>query len=80
MLTWPIFQVLLFYLGLVAADMIPSPFDFADIVTTTTHKTLRGPRGALIFFRKGVRSTDKKGVETLFDLEAPINHSVFPGH
>ena len=35
--------------------MIPSAFDYADIVTTTTHKSLRGPRGAMIFYRKGVR-------------------------
>ena len=41
--------------GLVAADVIPSPFPHSDIVTTTTHKSLRGPRGAMIFFRKGVR-------------------------
>ena len=67
--------------GLVAAGVIPSPFLHADIVTTTTHKSLRGPRGAMIFFRKGVRKTDaKSGKETLYDLEGPINFSVFPGH
>jgi glycine hydroxymethyltransferase len=38
--------------GLVAAGVVPSPFDHCDIVTTTTHKSLRGPRGAMIFFRK----------------------------
>jgi glycine hydroxymethyltransferase len=65
--------------GLVSAGVIPSPFDHADIVTTTTHKSLRGPRGAMIFFRKGVRSVDKKGVETMYDLENKINFSVFPG-
>jgi glycine hydroxymethyltransferase len=67
--------------GLIAAEVIPSPFPHADIVTTTTHKSLRGPRGAMIFFRKGVRSVDAKtGKETLYDLENPINFSVFPGH
>ena len=39
--------------GLVAAGVVPSPFEFCDIVTTTTHKTLRGPRSGMIFFRKG---------------------------
>lgn len=66
--------------GLVAADVIPSPFPYSDIVTTTTHKSLRGPRGAMIFYRKGVRSTNKKGEETMYELEDPINASVFPGH
>lgn len=66
--------------GLVAAGVIPSPFAFSDVVTTTTHKSLRGPRGAMIFFRKGVRKTDKSGKEELYDLEGPINSSVFPGH
>ncbi|KFH41845.1 Serine hydroxymethyltransferase-like protein [Hapsidospora chrysogenum ATCC 11550] len=67
--------------GLIAAEVIPTPFKYADIVTTTTHKSLRGPRGAMIFFRKGVRSVDPKtGKETLYDLENPINFSVFPGH
>ncbi|KAF2007702.1 glycine hydroxymethyltransferase, partial [Amniculicola lignicola CBS 123094] len=66
--------------GLVAAGVIPSPFPHSDIVTTTTHKSLRGPRGAMIFYRKGVRRVDKKGVEEMYDLEGPINASVFPGH
>lgn len=67
--------------GLVAAGVNNSPFPYCDIVTTTTHKSLRGPRGAMIFFRKGVRKTDPKtGKETLYDLEGPINFSVFPGH
>ncbi|KAK3365386.1 serine hydroxymethyltransferase [Podospora didyma] len=67
--------------GLVAAEVIPTPFLYADVVTTTTHKSLRGPRGAMIFFRKGVRSTDAKtSKETLYDLEDKINFSVFPGH
>ncbi|MCJ1337107.1 Serine hydroxymethyltransferase, cytosolic [Bachmanniomyces sp. S44760] len=67
--------------GLIAAGVIPSPFEYADIVTTTTHKSLRGPRGAMIFYRKGVRKADpKNGKELLYDLEGPINFSVFPGH
>ena len=65
--------------GLVSAGVIPSPFDHSDIVTTTTHKSLRGPRGAMIFYRKGVRSVNKKGEETLYDLENKVNFSVFPG-
>jgi glycine hydroxymethyltransferase len=66
--------------GLVAAGVVPSPFEHADVVTTTTHKALRGPRGALIFFRKGVRSVHPKtGAETLYDMEGPINSAVFPG-
>lgn len=66
--------------GLVAAGVIPSPFPYSDIVTTTTHKSLRGPRGAMIFYRKGTRKVDKKGNEEKYDLENPINASVFPGH
>uniref|UniRef100_A0A8B9V2M2 Serine hydroxymethyltransferase n=1 Tax=Anas zonorhyncha TaxID=75864 RepID=A0A8B9V2M2_9AVES len=65
--------------GLVAAKAIPSPFEHADLVTSTTHKTLRGARSGLIFYRKGVRSVDKKtGKETLYDLEDRINFAVFP--
>ena len=54
--------------GLVAAAEQNSPFEVCDVVTTTTHKTLRGPRAGLIFFRK-----DKEA-----DIEARINSSVFP--
>lgn len=39
--------------GLVAAGLTPSPFIYSDIVTTTTHKTLRGPRSGVIFYRTG---------------------------
>jgi len=65
--------------GLVVGGTIPSPFDFADVVTTTTHKSLRGPRGAMIFFRKGQKGTDKKGDPIMWDLEERINAAVFPG-
>ncbi|KAI9801039.1 MAG: Cytochrome B translational activator protein cbs2 [Sarcosagium campestre] len=67
--------------GLVAGGVIPSPFPHSDVVTTTTHKSLRGPRGAMIFFRKGVRRVNTKTKqEELYNLEEPINASVFPGH
>jgi len=65
--------------GLVSAGVIPSPFEYSDIVTTTTHKSLRGPRGAMIFYRKGVRGQTKKGEDIMYDLENKINFSVFPG-
>lgn len=64
--------------GIVAAEQIPSPFQYADIVTTTTHKTLRGPRAGVIFFRKGVRATKPNGDKVLYDLEERINQAVFP--
>jgi glycine hydroxymethyltransferase len=65
--------------GLVAAKVIPSCFPHADVVTTTTHKSLRGPRGAMIFYRKGQRGTTKKGAPIMYDIEDKINFSVFPG-
>lgn len=64
--------------GLIAGGMHPSPFPYCDIVTTTTHKTLRGPRGAIVFARKNVSSSDPVSAKerTLFQL---INSAVFPG-
>lgn len=67
-------------LGLVAAGVAELPFPYSDIVTTTTHKSLRGPRGAMIFFRKGIRKVTKKGKEIPYDLELKINFLVFPAH
>ena len=51
--------------GLVASQLLNNPFEYCDIVTTTTHKTMRGPRAGIIFFKK--------------ELEKQINFSVFPG-
>jgi glycine hydroxymethyltransferase len=56
--------------GLIAAQELNSPFDYCDVVTTTTHKTLRGPRAGLIFFRKDL--------ENAKDLEKRVNDAVFP--
>lgn len=64
--------------GLVAADVIPSPFEYCDVVSSTTHKTLRGPRAGVIFFRKGVKGQDKKGKDIMYDYEKKINGAVFP--
>ncbi len=72
--------------GLVAAGVHPSPFPHADLVTTTTHKTLRGPRGGMLFSRRdlppeldpadfpAVRGGAAGGA-----LAASIDRTVFPG-
>lgn len=61
--------------GLVVAGAHPSPFPHADIVTTTTHKTLRGPRGAMIFVNR--HSGIAKKLEV--DIASAIDKAVFPG-
>ncbi len=53
------------YAGLIAVGLYPSPIGIADFVTTTTHKTLRGPRGGMIFGKP--------------EQEKPINSAIFPG-
>lgn len=60
--------------GLIAAKVHPSPFPYADIVTTTTHKTLRGPRGALIFGNKNSKKAKKEGI----NMALAIDKAVFP--
>ncbi|XP_014206867.1 serine hydroxymethyltransferase, cytosolic [Copidosoma floridanum] len=65
--------------GLVSAGVIPSPFEYSDVVTTTTHKTLRGPRAGVIFYRKGVRCSSNNGEKVVYDLESKLNQAVFPG-
>jgi len=63
--------------GLVAGKVYPSPFLYADIVTTTVHKTLRGPRSALIFTNNAKKIASKTGKEqTLGEL---VDKAVFPG-
>lgn len=63
--------------GLVAAGLVANPFEHCDIVTTTTHKTLRGPRSGIIFYRKGSRQKESKTIT--YELEKKINEAVFPG-
>ncbi len=53
--------------GLVAAGLYPNPLPYADVVTTTTHKTLRGPRGGLILAKSNE------------EIEKKLNSAVFPG-
>ena len=65
--------------GLVAAGVNTSPFPFADVVTMTTHKTLRGPRGAMIFTRRTSEAKLDYQTEENLDKSVLVDQSVFPG-
>jgi len=58
--------------GLIVAGVHPSPVPYVDIVTTTTHKTLRGPRGGMIMITR-------KGIDKDTDLAKKIDRAIFPG-
>ena len=68
--------------GLIAAGLLKNPVKYADIVTTTTHKTLRGPRGGIILMGKDFDNpwgkTTKKGV--IKKMSTLLNSAVFPGN
>ncbi|CAO2828537.1 unnamed protein product [Amaranthus hypochondriacus] len=70
--------------GLIAAKECVSPFEFCDIVTSTTHKSLRGPRGGIIYYKKGKKPKKRSllsgpsGDCELYDFEDKINFAVFP--
>ena len=65
--------------GLVAGGVHPSPVPHADVVTTTTHKSLRGPRGAIIMTKIEDRLHDKYHPNTKKNLAQLIDSAVFPG-
>lgn len=58
--------------GLIVGDVYPSPVNFAHVVTTTTHKTLRGPRGAMVM-------VTQKGIDKDKEIASKIDRAVFPG-
>ena len=63
------------FAGLVAGKAYPSPFPYADVVMATTHKTLRGPRGAILFANRESKIAARNGV----DIAKLIDRAVFPG-
>ncbi len=66
--------------GLIAGGVLENPFDYGfNVVTTTTHKTLRGPRGGMILSNGKVGNPLKKPEKTLENLPTLIDRSVFPG-
>lgn len=65
--------------GLIVGGVHESPFPFTDVVTTTTHKSLRGPRGAMIMCRKEDRLHDLYHPDTKKNMRRLIDSAVFPG-
>ena len=66
--------------GLIVGGVSKNPFDYGfHVITTTTHKTLRGPRGGLILSRGTVSSPLKKPAKTLDNIPTLIDRAVFPG-
>ncbi|MGB7957612.1 MAG: serine hydroxymethyltransferase [Minisyncoccia bacterium] len=63
------------FAGLVAGKAYPPPFPYADVVMATTHKTLRGPRGAILFANRESKIAARNGV----DIAKLIDRAVFPG-
>jgi len=66
------------YSGLMASGSIPSPFEYCDVCTTTTHKSLRGARSGMIFYRIGQKGLDKQGNAVMYDMANRIDSAVFP--
>lgn len=66
--------------GLIAADQLANPFDHGfHIMTSTTHKTLRGPRGGLILTQGSVTNPHKAPAKTIMNLPTLVDRAVFPG-
>lgn len=66
------------YSGLIAAGVIPTPFPYCDVCTTTTHKSLRGSRSGMIFYRIGQKGVDKQGKPVMYNFGDRIDNAVFP--
>lgn len=64
--------------GFIATKLMNNPFEYCDVVTTTTHKLLRGPRSALIFYKKR-KERSLNGELQIIDVKSAIDFAVFPG-
>lgn len=65
--------------GLIAGGALPSPVPYCDIVTSTTHKMMRGPRSGFILCKEADRYQEKYYPESKFNLAKRIDRAVFPG-